>query len=71
MFEGLTLMQLKLLVGLLTAFLFMYTVVSYIYIDPKTGERRTATENVAKGSLYLVMTIILGLIVYNAGSDTA
>ncbi len=51
------------LMGYFLAFvLLMYSIISFIYVDPASGKTKTTTESAVKGLIYLGLFIIL---VYN------
>lgn len=46
------------------AFMFlMYSIVTFIYIDPSTKKLRPTIENTLKGVLYLILALIMGWMV--------
>ena len=46
------------------AFMFlMYSIVTFIYIDPATKKLRPTIENTMKGVLYLILSLIMGWMV--------
>ena len=46
------------------AFMFlMYSIVTFIYIDPATKKLRPTIENTVKGVLYLILALIMGWMV--------
>lgn len=52
--------------GYLLAFvLLMYSIVSFVYIDPASGKAKATVENSVKGLLYLMTTLIVAYIVSN------
>lgn len=43
------------------AFMFlMYSIVTFIYIDPETKKLRPTIENTLKGVLYLIIALFMG-----------
>ena len=52
------------LISYFLAFVFlMYSIVSFIYIDPKSGKAQPTIETSVKGVLYLGMTLILAYVI--------
>ena len=52
------------LVSYLLAFIFlMYSIVSFMYIEPASGKARATIETAVKGVLYLGMTLILAYVI--------
>lgn len=43
----------------------MYSIVSFIYIDPETKKLRATIENTLKGVLYLIISLFMGWIISN------
>ena len=53
----------KLLSYFLAFVLLMYSIVSFIYVDPASGKTKATPENSVKGLLYLGMMCILVYVV--------
>lgn len=53
----------KLLSYFLAFVLLMYSIVSFIYVDPSSGKAKTSESNLAKGLVYLGMTCIVAYVV--------
>lgn len=52
------------LISYFLAFVFlMYSIVSFIDIDPKSGKTEATRETAVKGVLYLGMTLILAYVI--------
>lgn len=52
------------LISYFLAFVFlMYSIVSFIYVDPVSGKTQATVESAVKGVLYLGMTLILAYVV--------
>jgi hypothetical protein len=52
------------LMGYFLAFvLLMYSIVSFIYVDPSSGKTKATIENSVKGLIYLGLTLILAYVV--------
>jgi hypothetical protein len=52
------------LISYFLAFVFlMYSIVSFIYIDPNSGKAQPTIETSVKGVLYLGMTLILAYVI--------
>jgi hypothetical protein len=57
----------KMMAGFLALMFLMYSIVSFIYKDPATGATRPPpASNVAKGLIYLIVSIIIGYFVVEA-----
>lgn len=53
----------KLISYFLAFVLLMYSIVSFLYVDPASGKTKTTTESAVKGVLMLGMTLILAYVV--------
>lgn len=48
------------------AFMFlMYSIVTFIYIDPSTNKLKPTIENTLKGLLYLILSLVMGWMISN------
>jgi hypothetical protein len=53
----------KIMGAFLALMFLMYSIVSFIYIDPATNKPRPSVENTAKGMIYLGVTLTLAYFV--------
>lgn len=52
------------LISYFLAFVFlMYSIISFLYVDPATGKTQATIETAVKGVLYLGLTLILAYVV--------
>lgn len=56
----------KIMVAFLAFVILVYSIVTFIYIDPSTGKPRPTIDNSVKGMLYLGLSLILA---YNVAMD--
>lgn len=56
----------KIMTGFLALMFLMYSIVSFIYIDPETNKPRPTVENSIKGFIYLIIFLILATVTYSA-----
>ena len=56
----------KIMVAFLAFLILIYSIVTFIYIDPSTGKPRPTVDNSVKGMLYLGLSCVLA---YNVAMD--
>lgn len=56
----------KIMTGFLALVFLMYSIVSFVYIDPETNKPRPTVENSMKGFIYMMIFLMLATVTYSA-----
>ncbi len=59
-------LTIKLMTGFLALMFLMYSIVSFIYIDPETNKPVPKIDNAMKGFVYLMIFIVIAAVTYSA-----